>query len=52
LKNYVKNLVQVGPHVLPLVWGNSANSPRVIGERLLQAGMVQMWFSECQRRVA
>jgi hypothetical protein len=52
LKNYVKNLAQVGPDVPPLVWGNSANSRRLIRERLLQAGMVQMWFADCKRRVA
>ena len=52
LKNYVKNLAQVGSNVPPLVWGNSANSRRLIRERLLQAGMVQLWFSDCKRRVA
>jgi hypothetical protein len=51
LKNYVKNLAQVGPDVLPLVWDDSANSRRLIRERVLRAGMVQTWFSNCERRV-
>ena len=52
LKNYVKNIAQVGPDVPPLVWGNSVNSRRLIRERVLRAGMVQMWFSDCKRLVA